>query len=214
MNRITKALIVAASAAGLLASCPELRAQTSNNVATSGFTWVFSSTGATQNPTLTLFRGVTYIFSVNAIGHPFFIKTNFSDGSANAYSDGVTNNGTQSGVLTFSVPQNAPNQLFYNCSIHSSFGMRGTLNIVNPPTPPTGEIVLITLSETGVTMKSLGAVNWAAIPEFSSNLVSGAWATVPNYTNVLASGTNTTTFQRLDAICGGNVFLRIRNQSQ
>lgn len=214
MKIITKGLIAVVVVVGCLASRMELFAQASNNVAVSGFTYVFSSTGAIQNPTLTLSRGVTYIFSVSAIGHPFYIKTNFSDGSGNAYNNGVVNNGTQSGILTFTVPQDAPAQLFYNCSLHSSFGMRGTLNIVNPPSPPTGEIVLITLSETGVTMKSLGAANWNAVPEFSSNLVSGVWAAVPNFTNVLANGTNTTTFDRLDAICGGNVFLRIRNQSQ
>ena len=54
------------------------------------------------------------------------------------------------------------------------------------------------------------------MPQFSSNLVSGAWLPVPSYTNSFGSnvsgaftGTNTISFNRLDAICGPDVFLRI-----
>ena len=50
--------------------------------------------------------------------------------AANAYNDGITGNGTESGILTFAVPASAPPQLFYNCEFHSS--MTGTLNIVDP----------------------------------------------------------------------------------
>ncbi len=186
-------------------------AQVTNAVGTSGFAYTFSTATGT-NPALTLNRGTTYLFQLNVtVLHPFFIKTDISAGSTNAYNDGVTGNGGTSGNLIFTVPADAPNQLFYNCANHSiTFGMHGTLNIVNPPTPPSGEIVLISISPDLVTMQSLGGTGWSAIPEFSSNF--NAWASVPNYTNVLANGTNTTTFDRLDAICGPNVFLRVRNQ--
>jgi hypothetical protein len=90
--------------------------------------------------------------------------------------------------------------------------MRGTLNISNPPTPPSGEIVLITLSPNTVTMKSIGSSSWRAVPEFTSNLTLKVWSPVPSFTNVFANGTNTTTFSRLDAICGSNVFLRIHSK--
>jgi hypothetical protein len=81
------------------------------------------------NPTLTFCRGSTYTFSVNAPGHPFYIKTVNSTGTANAYSTGVTGNGTQSGDVTFAVPSSAPDTLFYNCSLHAP--MNGTIHIVN-----------------------------------------------------------------------------------
>jgi hypothetical protein len=164
----------------------------------------------TNNPTLTLERGVTYVFSVNASGHPFFIKTNATTTTANAYNDGVTGNGVQIGTLTFAVPATAPSQLFYHCSVHSTMG--GNLNIIDSPTPPSVTIVYISVSDTGVMMKSTGAANWTAIPEFNSNLTSTTWATVPNFTNTFNNGTNTTTFDRLDPVCGPNVFLRVRNQ--
>ncbi len=82
-----------------------------------------------ENPDLTLKRGETYTFAVNASGHPFFIKSTQGNTNANAFNDGVTNNGSQDGTITFVVPMNAPDTLFYNCQFHSV--MTGTLNIVD-----------------------------------------------------------------------------------
>ena len=92
-----------------------------------------------SNPTLALLRGFTYTFTVNATGHPFWIKTSQTTGTGNAYTSGITNNGITSGVLTFSVPYNAPNTLYYICQYHSA--MVGTITISDagpegPPGPP------------------------------------------------------------------------------
>ena len=92
----------------------------------------FAATGigftqATNNPTLYLTRGKNYRFSVNAPGHPFYIKTVNSTGTGNAYDDGVDNNGAAVGIITFKVPYNAPDILHYNCSIHS--GMHGEIRV-------------------------------------------------------------------------------------
>ncbi len=81
------------------------------------------------NPDLTLKRGETYEFNVDAPGHPFIIKTIQSTGTGNAYNDGVTNNGEASGTVTFTVPNDAPDTLFYNCEFHSP--MTGTLTIID-----------------------------------------------------------------------------------
>lgn len=84
--------------------------------------YVFSGDGTTadNNPTLYLTRGETYEFDVNASGHPFYINTSNSTGTSNAYSDGVTNNGTASGTIKFVVQMDAPDTLHYNCQYHSS----------------------------------------------------------------------------------------------
>ncbi|MGC1514555.1 MAG: CHRD domain-containing protein [Maribacter sp.] len=82
-----------------------------------------------SNPDLTLTRGMTYTFTVNASGHPFFIKTVQGNTNANAYNSGVTNNGAQTGTISFTVPMDAPDTLFYNCQFHSA--MTGTFTIVN-----------------------------------------------------------------------------------
>lgn len=84
----------------------------------------------TDDPDLKLTKGQTYVFQVSAVGHPFWIKTVRSTGTGNAYSNGVTNNGTQSGSLTFVVPADAPATLFYDCQIHSN--MTGKITVTDP----------------------------------------------------------------------------------
>ena len=78
-----------------------------------------------SNPTLNLLRGFTYTFSINASGHPFYIKTAQTTGTGDQYTSGVTGNGTQSGTLTFAVRYNAPSTLYYICQYHSA--MKGTI---------------------------------------------------------------------------------------
>ena len=90
-----------------------------------------------NDPTLTLERGKTYEFNIDASGHPFWIKTISSAGTGNSYSDGITNNGTSNGIIVFKVPDDAPDQLYYNCQIHTS--MNGIIKIVD--TNPSGVIV-------------------------------------------------------------------------
>ena len=88
--------------------------------------YTFSGAATGNNPTITLQRGKTYRFDVNASGHPFMIRV--SNGGSN-YTNGVENAGTQSGAVYFTVPDDAPNSLVYQCSVHAA--MVGTINIVN-----------------------------------------------------------------------------------
>ena len=82
-----------------------------------------------SNPTLSVTEGQTYIFNINASGHPFWIKTTPVTGTGNAYNSGVTNNGIDNGTITFVVPYDAPSTLYYICQFHS--GMVGTINVTN-----------------------------------------------------------------------------------
>lgn len=82
-----------------------------------------------ENATIYLVKGSTYTFNVNATGHPFLIKTNISTGLTDQYTSGVTNNGAESGTVTFVVPSDAPSELYYNCQYHST--MRGKIVILN-----------------------------------------------------------------------------------
>ncbi len=81
--------------------------------------------GAEDNPNIYLVRGQRYVFKMNASGHPFQIRV--SNGGS-AYSDGVTNNGSQTGNVVFNVQHDAPAQLFYQCTSHGS--MVGNIYIV------------------------------------------------------------------------------------
>jgi len=80
---------------------------------------------AENDPVLYLRRGETYIFNVNASGHPFEIRV--SNGGS-AYNTGVTGNGSQVGQVVFNVPMSAPSTLYYQCTVHSAMG--NTINIV------------------------------------------------------------------------------------
>jgi|LakMenEpi03Aug12_release.lakeMendotaPanAssembly.Ray.scaffolds.fasta_scaffold37720_5 hypothetical protein len=88
-----------------------------------------------SNPTLSIIEGQAYTFNINAVGHPFWIKTVSSTGTGNAYSSGVTNNGTDNGTISFVVPYDAPSTLYYNCQLHSA--MAGTINVTDVPTTTT-----------------------------------------------------------------------------
>ena len=101
------------------------------NSGTSAYVIDYSS-----NPALTLVRGNTYTFTLSLNGvFPFYIKTEASLGNTNAYNSGVTNNGATVGTVTFVVPQDAPDTLFYSSS--NEFNMRGTIGVVDA-VPGTG----------------------------------------------------------------------------
>jgi len=95
--------------------------------------YTFSGSAAGDNPNLgPLYKGGTYTFNVNASGHPFYLSTdngsNFSAGTYfGEYTSGVTGSRTDSGAVTFTVPSNAPDTLYYQCGNHSS--MRGAITI-------------------------------------------------------------------------------------
>ncbi len=82
-----------------------------------------------QNPEITLKRGVTYQFEMNAPGHPLWIKTNKSAGKNDVYTNGITGNGTDRGKIMFTVAVDAPAVLFYNCQFH--IVMNGKINITD-----------------------------------------------------------------------------------
>lgn len=87
-----------------------------------------------QNPILTLYRGGTYTFNMNATGHPFYFTTDDNTGwtvggYVGEYTTGVTGSRTESGAITFVVPANAPDDLYYQCANHQN--MYGQIRVEN-----------------------------------------------------------------------------------
>ena len=112
--------------------------------------YVFTPNGFSNNPTVVLYRGGTYKFKINATGHPFYIKTTNTIGIGDQYNDGVENNGAESGTITFTVPINAPDNLFYACQYHQT--MQGMFEIRD-----TSQDLTIDVSE-----EILGKVNFTS----------------------------------------------------
>ena len=72
-----------------------------------------------NNPTLIVRRGQTYTFNLNTAGHPFYLQTTGGGyQSANTYADGFTGNNRTSGEYRWVVPQDAPDEIFYQCKFH------------------------------------------------------------------------------------------------
>jgi len=82
---------------------------------------------STDNPTIYLHRGFTYIFE-NSTGtnHPFEFRTAYSGGSE--YTSAFLS-GSKNGTQIFTVPFDAASNLYYRCTIHTTT-MVGTFNIV------------------------------------------------------------------------------------
>ena len=77
-----------------------------------GLSWKFSNNSIAVNPTLTLYRGLTYIFQVDSIDQTFYIKTKRSSGDIDAV-ENIPNNGTTLGSVVFEVTEDTPGTLFY-----------------------------------------------------------------------------------------------------
>ena len=120
----------------------EIRANSASGVAISGSIPpnTFNITGGDGNnytidgmglnsasdPTMYVHKGHTYIFNKTFSGHPFAVSA--TDGGS-VYSDADGNNieiGSAAGSVTFEVPQNAPDKLYYYCTAHPS-NMKGVI---------------------------------------------------------------------------------------
>ena len=98
------------------------------------------------DPTLSLVRGQTYTFDFINDGHPFFIKSTLSPGTFGRYDAGVVNQGSSSAELDliFTVPEDAPDILYYQCSSHPS--MSGELRLTSERILETSNEVRSTVS--------------------------------------------------------------------
>ena len=87
-----------------------------------------NNTQSGNDPILRVKEGDDLSFTVNAPGHPFYLKTVAGVGTGNLI-DGVGNNGADQGTVTWSVPIGSAGTYYYQCSLHS--GMVGQI-IVEP----------------------------------------------------------------------------------
>lgn len=163
---------------------------------------VFTINGVNNNPTITLVRGRMYTFQISTTPgfHPFAIGS-----SVGTPQSGVTNNNISTGTITWTVPTNAVNYVYY-CSFHF---FSGTIVTVPPPTPPVPSIVSWTLSS-NIVLRTTPATNtFTVIPEFKTNLNDSNWVALTVQSNRFLNGTNETFCGRPP---GSNVFIRVKLQ--
>ena len=116
---------------GVLTAAPEIEWTLTANGSSD---YIFAGDGfpsPANDPTLYLVRGQTYKFANNTGGHPFRVQSTVAQaGGGTAYNDGVTNQDAAGGsTLTFLVPMDAPDTLYYQCTAHPS--MFGTINVLS-----------------------------------------------------------------------------------
>jgi len=130
----------------LVAAAPS--AQTTFTVSFNAGEFAYDVDGVPR-ATLTLERGQTYTFQMDNTPsiHPFYISTSSTGGGAGVWTDGVTGNfATGTAALTFTVPSSAPDELFYQCGVHTTMG--GSLTIVgtsSTETPPDGTALALAM---------------------------------------------------------------------
>jgi len=155
------------------------------SVTTPGDQFAYIINGLNNNPTITLVRGKTYTFSINTNpDHPFSIGTALGFPAPPGVSGA---NGASSGLITFKVPTNAQDCVYY-CVIHD-FG--GQIHMIDSG-PPAVNIVGLSVSDTNLTLTTtLASTNgFAFTPEATTDLGSTNWFALTVQSNRFANGTN------------------------
>jgi len=85
----------------------------------------FSGDISGSNPSFTVLKGDKLVLSISASGHPFWIKTAAVTGTGSAVTEYITNNGTQSGTITWT--PTTTGTYYYICQHHGA--MQGTITV-------------------------------------------------------------------------------------
>lgn len=111
---------------GFASTAPSTGKTITASVTNSGASaYLFSGDISGSNPTFTVIKGDTVVLNINASGHPFWIKTSAVTGTASSVTDGIVNNGTQSGTITWK--PSVSGTYYYICQFHSA--MQGTITV-------------------------------------------------------------------------------------
>jgi len=77
------------------------------------YAYLLTPDGLTQNPTIKLFKGITYNFLIDTPNMPFTIRTARTLDDDFLYNTGVSQQGITNGTMTFTVDENTPDVLYY-----------------------------------------------------------------------------------------------------
>ena len=108
-----------------------------------------------SDPTVTVEVGDTLNFVVDASGHPFYIRV--SDGGANVSTPAATNQGAQSGTVSWT--PNTAGTYYYQCGNHA--GMLGTITVTATTTIDLSAGNMITFNQSANTTVSFANTSTA-----------------------------------------------------
>jgi glucoamylase len=171
-------------------------------------------------PTITLVRGQLYYFNISGISasHPFALRLSSGNTSAvpgTTNNDPVSGNANTSTLIIYRVPNDAPNSIVYQCTVHSS--MIGTINIVNQygTTLTTGSSYPITSSwatnaitatsaTSATSANSATSASYSLTSSYNLNSISSSFASTASYVvNSVSSSYALTASYALNAGSGG-----------
>jgi len=141
--------------------------------------YLFTPNGLDLNPTIKLYRGQTYNFVINSPSNVFSIKTTRSIGSSDRYATGITNNGITDGVITFAVPVDAPDLLYYQSETDSYLG--GAIEIFDYLENSSIDVENEFLGKKTYTLSNGTAVSNGMKVQFGGNVTPAEYATGSYY---------------------------------
>ena len=131
--------------------------------------------GTENDPTIYVQRGMTYQFVNNMGAHPFRIQSTVNGSTGTQYNDGITNNDVSNGTLTWNVQFDAPETLYYQCTVHPNMGGR---IIVGEARPPLQSRTVVTGTTGSLTNNSIGNIQITGFKSYSLlrvGLSTAAW---------------------------------------
>ena len=178
---------------------------------TSDYTFTGSGFPSTTNdPTLYLIRGQTYKFDNQTGGHPFRIQTDVAtSGGGTAYNSGVTNQDASGGnTLTFVVPMDAPDTLYYQCTAHPA--MTGTIHVITQGGAGIQSRSTGAATSTGLANDAAGNLTIVAAKTYVLHKIQtshAAWVTV--YTDTTARTQDASRSESTDPLPGSGVIAEV-----
>ena len=91
--------------------------------------YLFTPDGATQNPTLKLYRGITYRFEINTPGLPFTIRTKRTLDDVFLLESGITQQTVENGVIELQLTSETPDILYYVAD--NDINVAGLIKVAN-----------------------------------------------------------------------------------
>jgi hypothetical protein len=148
--------------------------------------YLFTPDGLTRNPVLTLYRGQTYQFDITSPNNPFSIKLEPTIGTADRYiTPTISGHGVVSGKITFTIPKNSPDVLYYQSETDLTLG--GLIHVLSSDSNTYLDVANEILGKSTYTLPGGLALSNGMKVNFSGNVTPTSYATGQYYVEGVGS---------------------------